>query len=128
MCFANEKMKAEKHRMISLRCGKTRLVPEYLRNFGVYNEKYLKSAPATEGGGCAIQFSAELMGNRATCQIVACICFLVWKKTEFVPHRAHLLDAYMRIHEIRHICGLGAMHLWQGPPGVCPRMQHIQFA
>ena len=69
-------MKAEKHRMISLRCGKTRLVPEYPRIFGFYNETYLESTPAAEGGGFASKFSAELMGNRARCQIVECICLL----------------------------------------------------
>ena len=43
--------------------------------FVLYNEEYLKSAPVAEGGGAAIKFSAELMGNRATWQIVECICF-----------------------------------------------------
>ena len=66
ICFANEKTKAEKHRMISLKCGKTRFFSEYPSFFGFYNEKYLKSAPAAEGGGGAIQFSAEIMVNRAT--------------------------------------------------------------
>ena len=43
ICFANEKMKAEKHRMISLKCGKTRCYSEYARLFVFYNEKFLKS-------------------------------------------------------------------------------------
>ena len=76
ICFANEKMKPENHRMISLKCGKTRFSSEYPRCFVFYKEKYLKTAPAAEGGGGAIKFSAELMVNRATWQIVECIRFL----------------------------------------------------
>ena len=44
--------------------------------FVFYNEKYLKSAPAAEGGGGAIKFSADIMVNRVIWQIVGCICFL----------------------------------------------------
>ena len=46
ICFGNDKMKAENHRMISLNCAKTR----------------------------SMKFSAELMMNRATWPIVECIC------------------------------------------------------
>ena len=49
--------------------------------------------------------------------------------------RADLCDLYMRIHKVRpkvrHILDIyvdwGPMHLWQDPPGGCPRMQNIQF-
>ena len=33
ICSANDKMKAEEHRMISLKCGKTRFFAEYARFF-----------------------------------------------------------------------------------------------
>ena len=33
ICFANEEMKAEKHRMISLECGKNMIFSEYPRFF-----------------------------------------------------------------------------------------------
>ena len=36
-------MKAEKHRMISLKCGKTRFFFEYNRSFVLDNEKYLNA-------------------------------------------------------------------------------------
>ena len=55
-----------------------------------YNEKYSKSATAAEGGGGAIKFSAELMVNRATWQIVECTRFFALEKTESVSHRADL--------------------------------------
>ena len=71
-----KKAKAEKHRMISFKCGKTRFFSEYPRFLVFYNDKYLKSAPAAEGGGGTIQFSAEIMVNRATWRIVECIHFL----------------------------------------------------
>ena len=80
ICFAHEKMKAEKHCMISGKCGKTRVFSEYPRFVVFYHEKYLKSAPAAEGGGGAIKFSAEIMVNRVIWQIVECICFLHEKK------------------------------------------------
>ena len=44
--------------------------------FVVYSEKHLKSAPAAEGGGGAIRFSAEIMVNRATWRIVEYIRFV----------------------------------------------------
>ena len=62
--------------MISLKCGKTRFFSEYPRFFVFYNEQYLNSAPAAEGGGDLNQFSAEIMVNRATWRIVECIHFL----------------------------------------------------
>ena len=49
---------------------------EYPRFLVLYNEKYLKSAPAAFGSGGAIKFSAEIMVNRAMWQIVECICVL----------------------------------------------------
>ena len=76
ICFANEKMKAEKHRMISFKCGKMRFFSESLGFLLFYNDKCLNSTPAAEGGGGAIQFSAEIMVNRATWRIVECIHFL----------------------------------------------------
>ena len=80
ICLATEKMKADKHRMISLKCGKTRFFLSFFSNtlcfFVVCNEKRLKSAPAPEGGVGAIQFSAEIMVNRATCRIVEYIRFV----------------------------------------------------
>ena len=48
---------------------------EYPRFFVFYNEKCLKSAPAAEGGGGAIKFSAEIMVSKVIWQIVECICF-----------------------------------------------------
>ena len=48
---------------------------EYPRFFVFYKESQLKSARAAEGGGGAIKSSA-IMVNRATWQIVECICFL----------------------------------------------------
>ena len=66
ICFANEKTKAEKHRMISIKSGKIRFFSEYPRLLVFCNEKLSKSAPAAEGGGGAIQFSAKIMVNRAT--------------------------------------------------------------
>ena len=64
ICFANEKMKAEKHAFIQTR--KNTSFSEYLRFFVFINEKCIKSASATEGGGGAIKFSAEKMVNRST--------------------------------------------------------------
>ena len=58
------------------RMRKTRFVPNTLVFVFFYNEKYVKSAPAAEGGGGEIKFSAEIMVNRATWQIVECISFL----------------------------------------------------
>ena len=54
--FANEKTKAEKHRMSSFKCGKTRFFSEYPRFLVFYIDNNLKSAPAAKGGGGAIQF------------------------------------------------------------------------
>ena len=76
ICLATEKLKADKHRMISLKCGKTFFFCEYTLFFVVYTEEYLKSAPAAEGGGGAIQFSAEITVNRATWRIVEYIRFV----------------------------------------------------
>ena len=58
---------------------------EYPRFFVFYN---VKSAPAAEGGGGAIKFSAEIMVNRVIWQIVECICFLHSQKAELVSHSA----------------------------------------
>ena len=66
--FANEQMKVEKYQLISWKCGKEK--------HDLFNEKYLKSAPAAFGSGGAIKFSAVIMVNRAMWQIVEGICFL----------------------------------------------------
>ena len=65
VCFANEKMKAEKHDSIKTRKNKS--FSAYLGFFCFFiNEKHVKSASAVEGGGGEIKFSAEIMANRAT--------------------------------------------------------------
>ena len=96
-------MKAEEHHMISLKCEKKqRFFPEYPRYF-VFNENNKKAPFASEGGGGAIEFSAELMVNRATCKIVECICFVPLKygqnKVNIAPHR--FFDSHMEIHRIK---------------------------
>ena len=63
-----------------MKMRKSTIFSEYPRFVVFYNEKYLKSAPAAEGGGGAIKFSAEIMVNRVIWQIVECICFLHLKK------------------------------------------------
>ena len=90
ICFANEKMKADKHRMISIKSGKAHFFPEYPLFFAVYTEKYLKSASAAEGGVRSIQFSAEIMVNRATWRIVEYIRFVHSKNRTFVAPRGFL--------------------------------------
>ena len=74
ICFANEKTKAANYRMISFKCGEF-FFPNTLGFLFFINEEYLKSAPVAKGGGGAIQFSAEIMVNRATWRIVECIHF-----------------------------------------------------
>ena len=34
------------------------------------------------------------------------------EKAELMSHRADFFGFYMRINQIRHICGLGPMHLY----------------
>ena len=67
ICFANEKTKAEKHRMISLKCEKYDFVPNTLGRFFIMQN--IETAHP-------IQFSAEIMVKRATWRIVECMHFL----------------------------------------------------
>ena len=56
-----------------MKMRKSTIFSEYPRFVVFYNEKYLKSTPAAEGGGGAIKFPAEIMVNRVIWQIVECI-------------------------------------------------------
>ena len=51
--------------------------PNTLGLFVFYDEKYWKSVPAAKGGWGANKFSAEIMGNRATWQIVGVFAFCI---------------------------------------------------
>ena len=71
-------MSAEKHDFF----------PNTIGFFVFLNGKYLKSAPAAEGGRGATKFSAEMMVNRATWQIVDVFVFRIRKtRISVAPRR-----------------------------------------
>ena len=72
---------------------------EYPLFFVVYNEKYLKTAPAAKGGRVAIQFSAEISVNRATWRIVEYIRFVHEEKQNFCRTAWIFVDFYMRTNK-----------------------------